>query len=174
MNTFGERLRIIPFAAWTAGASVAAVVTLVLALGPMRLDPEMHHWPAIGKAGLVALSATFLLGYSLLAGFIYADAKHRQMRHVMWTWMAFIPYFLGVIFYFIMRDPVPTPCPHCRTEVPQSFAFCPSCGTSVHPGCANCGRSLQAGWINCPHCGTRIALVEGTVARGQSAPVSIP
>ena len=47
-------------------------------------------------------------------GFIYADAKRRRMRHVMWAWLALVPYFIGVILYFILRDPLPTPCHQLR------------------------------------------------------------
>jgi predicted amidophosphoribosyltransferase len=68
-----------------------------------------------------------------------------------------VPNFIGVILYFILRDPLPTPCAHCRTDVPQTFAFCPGCGTSIHPTCAQCGKSLQPDWANCPHCGVRVA-----------------
>jgi DNA-directed RNA polymerase subunit RPC12/RpoP len=91
----------------------------------------------------------------------------------MWAWLSVVPYFVGVILYFILRDPLPTPCPRCRTEVPQAFAFCPACGTSVHPICAQCGQSLQPEWVNCPHCGGRI-LTPATHAEGKHAePVSI-
>jgi len=70
--------------------------------------------------------------------------------------MALVPYFVGVILYFILRDPLPTPCHRCGMEVPQAFAFCPGCGASIHPICSQCGKSLQPEWSNCPHCGTRL------------------
>jgi hypothetical protein len=174
MNTFGERLKSIPSPAWVVGFVLAVPVTLGLALGPMRLEPEMRSWPTIAKAGMLALPATFLFTYSLLVGFIYADAKRRRMRHVMWAWLAVVPYFVGVILYFILRDPLPTPCPRCRTDVPQAFAFCPGCGMSVHPTCAQCGKSLQPEWMNCPHCGSRILPSSVDQVRQQSAPVAIP
>jgi len=174
MNTFGDRLKSIPSPAWVVAFVLAVPVTLALALGPMRFDDAMRSWPAIAKAGMLVLPAGFMFAYSLLVGFIYADARRRRMRHVMWAWLAVVPYFLGVILYFIMRDPLPTPCPHCRTEVHQSFAFCPSCGTSVHPTCAQCGKPLQPEWMNCPHCGSHISFTAGVQVPGQSAPVSIP
>jgi predicted amidophosphoribosyltransferase len=97
-----------------------------------------------------------VIAYSMLVGFIYADAKRRRMRHVMWAWLALVPYFVGVILYFILRDPLPANCPQCGTDVPQAFAFCPGCGASVHPVCPQCGKSLQREWMNCPHCGNRV------------------
>jgi predicted amidophosphoribosyltransferase len=79
------------------------------------------------------------------------------MRHVFWVWLALVPYFIGVILYFILRDPLPTPCPKCGAAAPQAFAFCPGCGASIHPICSQCGKTLQQEWANCPHCGNRIA-----------------
>jgi len=157
MNTFGDRLKSIPSPAWVTGFLLAVPVTLALALGPMRLDHEMRSWPAIARIGLLTLPASFMFAYSLLVGFIYADARRRGMRHVMWAWLSVVPYFVGVILYFILRDPLPTPCPTCRMDVPHTFAFCPGCGASIHPVCGQCGKSLQCEWLNCPHCGTRIA-----------------
>jgi hypothetical protein len=123
----------------------------------MRYDPEMQAWPLAAKIGLISIVPVFILAYSALVGFIYADAKRRRMRHVMWAWLALVPYFVGVILYFILRDPLPVPCPNCGTDVPQAFAFCPGCGASVHPTCSQCGKPLQMEWVNCPHCGTRVA-----------------
>jgi hypothetical protein len=157
MSTLGKRLRTIPRPAWMVGFLLAVPVTLALVLGPMRFDSEMRSWPTIAKVGMLSLPAGFMFFYSLLVGFIYADAKRRRMRHVLWAWLAVVPYFIGVILYFILRDPLPAPCPHCRTDVPQTFAFCPGCGASIHPTCAQCGKSLQPDWANCPHCGVRVA-----------------
>jgi hypothetical protein len=123
----------------------------------MRFDREMRAWPLVAKVGLIAVVPFFIVCYSALVGFIYADAKRRRMCHVMWAWLALVPYFIGVILYFILRDPLPTPCPQCKTDVSQAFAFCPGCGASVHPVCIKCGKSLRLEWSNCPHCGTRIA-----------------
>jgi hypothetical protein len=165
MSTFGERLRVIPRPAWFAGCLLSVGIVLPLVIGPMRFDDEMRSWPLIAKAGLLAVVPCFILTYSLLVGFVYADAKRRRMRHVMWAWLALVPYFVGVILYFILRDPLPTPCARCGTEVPQAFAFCPGCGAAVHPTCTQCGKPLQPEWSNCPHCGIRF---------GQSGTVPVP
>jgi hypothetical protein len=117
----------------------------------------MRAWPLAAKLGMISIVPVFILAYSALVGFIYVDAKRRRMRHVMWAWLALVPYFVGVILYFILRDPLPAPCPHCGTDVPQAFAFCPGCGASIHPTCSQCGKSLQKEWVNCPYCGTRVS-----------------
>ena len=157
MSSFWARLRLIPRPAWITGILLSVLLVLPLVIGPMRFDPEMGAWPWPAKAGLVAVVPAFILIWSALVGFIYADAKRRRMRHVMWAWLAMVPYFIGVILYFILRDPLPTPCRRCGTEVPPAFAFCPGCGASIHPICSQCGKSLQPEWANCPHCGTRLA-----------------
>jgi hypothetical protein len=157
MNSLWERIRIIPRPAWVVAGFLIVLVVLPLLLGPMRYDEEMRSWPLIAKVGLISVVPVFIIAYAMLVGFIYADAKRRRMRHVMWAWLALVPYFIGVILYFILRDPLPANCPQCGTAVPQTFAFCPGCGASVHPVCSQCGKSLQPEWKNCPHCGIRVA-----------------
>ena len=163
MNSFWAKLRLIPRPAWITGCSLAVVLTLPLVIGPMQFDREMREWPLLAKVGLVSVLPVVILAYSALVGFIYADAKRRRMRHVMWAWLALVPYFVGVILYFILRDSLPTPCPHCGLDVPQAFAFCPGCGAPIHPICSHCGKSLRPEWSNCPHCGVRMA-VPGTAS----------
>jgi len=157
MSSFGERLKSVPASAWTVGILMSVLLVLTLVLGPMRHDREMREWPTVAKLGLFSLVFVFLIAYSGLVGFIYSDAKRRRMRHVLWAWLALVPYFIGVILYFILRDPLPTPCLNCRTDVPHNFAFCPGCGASIHPVCSQCGKALQREYLNCPHCGLRVA-----------------
>ncbi|MFH1573070.1 MAG: zinc ribbon domain-containing protein [Acidobacteriota bacterium] len=155
MSSFKETLRTIPRSAWTVGVLLSLLLVLPLLLGPMRFDSEMLSWPTEAKVGLISGVPVLIVGYSLLVGFIYADAKRRRMRHVMWAWLALVPYFVGVILYFILRDPLPTPCPRCGTHVPRAFAFCQGCGAAVHPTCPQCGKQLESEWQNCPHCGAK-------------------
>jgi hypothetical protein len=93
----------------------------------------------------------------MLIGFVYGDSKQRGMRHVMWTLLAiFLPDAIGIILYFILRDKLPTTCPHCGTKVVAKFAFCPNCGTSVKPTCPHCGQAVEVVWTNCAYCGTKL------------------
>lgn len=164
MSSFSARLKIIPRAAWITGGILSVALTLPLAIGPLRFDSEMRAWPAIAKAGILIAPPILILAYSLLVGFIYADAKRRRMRHVMWAWLALVPYFVGVILYFILRDPLPTPCPKCGMEVPREFGFCPGCGASIHPKCKQCGKAMERGWSNCPQCGAAVSPSSATAA----------
>ncbi len=164
MSSFSARLKIVPRAAWITGCILSVVLILPLAIGPMRFDSEMRAWPPIAKAGILIAPPILIMAYSLLAGFIYADAKRRRMRHVMWAWLALVPYFVGVILYFILRDPLPTPCLQCGRDVPRDYAFCPGCGASIHPKCSQCGQSLERTWSNCPHCGAAISPTSANAA----------
>lgn len=157
MSTFGERLKTVPVQAWIVGFLFTLITAPLLLAFPLRYDAILHHWPLPGKIVLAVAPGLLVTAYAALIGFIYADAKRRRMRHVLWAWLALVPYFIGVILYFILREPLPTPCPQCGTGVPRTFAYCPGCGTSVHPVCARCGKGLQYDWLNCPHCGQRIA-----------------
>jgi len=157
MSTFAGSLKIIPRAAWIVGIVLSVSFTLIIALGPMQFESEVSSWPAIAKAGLLVAPLVCTITYSLLVGFIYADAKRRRMRHVMWAWLALVPYFIGVILYFILRDPLPTPCGRCGMEMSRDFAFCPGCGSPIHPKCAQCGKAIEPSWANCPHCGAAVS-----------------
>jgi RNA polymerase subunit RPABC4/transcription elongation factor Spt4 len=87
------------------------------------------------------------------------------MRYVMWTLLAiFIWNFIGTILYFLMRDPMPTPCPKCGKLSAQSFTFCPSCGVELMRTCRVCHRKLGPGWSNCAYCGTSLASQAGSSA----------
>lgn len=157
MSPWQERLRLIPLPAWVV-AVLLYFCTAALVLGAgIPSDPTMRAWQPWQK-GLFAFGLPLLLVvYVLLVGFVYGDAKRRGMRYVMWTFLAaLVPDAIGIILYFLLRDPLPTPCPSCRTLAPHSFSFCPLCGTPLMRTCPNCRRAVQTGWANCAYCGTKL------------------
>jgi hypothetical protein len=157
MNTLGARLRIIPRTAWFIAVLVYVGFVLFAASVPMRHDPEMSNWPLAAKVAFAGLMPLFLSVYVLLIGFVHADAKRRGMRYVMWTWLAvLVPNAIGIILYFLLRDPLPQPCPSCRVVLAAGFTFCPHCGTALRPTCPQCGKSVERGWGNCAYCGTKL------------------
>jgi hypothetical protein len=157
MSGFQKELGVIPRAAWIVGwiAYLAFATLAFTVLVPQ--DNHMRTWnPGLQLLFCLGLPL-ILLAYAMLAGYVYGDAKRRGMRYVMWTLLAiFIPDGIGVILYFILRAPMPRPCPGCARDVPSGFVFCPHCGTPLQATCPNCGRGVERGWSNCPHCGTRL------------------
>jgi len=153
MSNFSKELKIIPRTAWLVGLLLSFGLVLVMVLGPLRYDREMVTW-VTGLKALFAVGVSLPpLLYVLLIGYVHADAKRRGMRYVMWTWLALVPYFIGVAAYFILRDPLPSPCPNCQTVSPARFAFCPRCGTALRPNCPQCGKPVERSWSNCAYCG---------------------
>ena len=68
--------------------------------------------------------------FVLLLGYIYGDAKRRQMPAVAWVIAAlFIPNLIGFILYFLFRRPLLDPCRHCGKPIRAGEAFCSHCGS---------------------------------------------
>ena len=88
------------------------------------------------------------------------------MHPLLWTLLAvFIPNAVGVILYFILRDPVALPCPSCGTLARKGQAFCASCGAAVRPACAQCRQPVEPSFRNCPGCGASLtAAVQPTAS----------
>lgn len=147
---------------WSVIPPTAKAIAAILFVGmasfawfvPLRHDAEMTGWPLLGKIAFVCFISSMLAIYALLVGYVYGDAKVRGMRHVMWAWLAaLVPNAVGIILYFILRDPQPKPCPKCSQAVPSNFVFCPHCGTPLAPRCSNCGKPMERDWANCAYCG---------------------
>jgi len=191
MNTFNEKIqgdsgtgsgkRQIPRGFWGNLGLIrpaAWVVAVALLIGmqflfwyvawPQSHPDEMARMPFALKVFLPILAGMTCFIYVLLVGFIYVDAKRRGMRQVMWTLLAiFIPNAIGIILYFVMRDPMPTPCPKCGKLSAQSFTFCPQCGAELMRTCRVCHKKLGPGWSNCAYCGTPV-----TGQAGSPAPIT--
>jgi hypothetical protein len=158
MSRFDQEWSLVPQGArWTA---------VLVALAFAALMAGIFLLPALverdGKAFLI-LAPFFLLTllgavpiaiYVLLLGYVWGDARRRGMNHVMWTLLAlFIPSAVGIILYFILRDPVPIPCPSCGAPARKGHAYCAHCGTAVRAACPGCRQPVEAGWRNCASCG---------------------
>jgi RNA polymerase subunit RPABC4/transcription elongation factor Spt4 len=158
MSRFRDELKVIPRTARTIAvlgyAFVTAMIGLFVTFSP---DPELARTPEAGKILIMVMPGILLAIYVLMVGYVYADAKRRGMRYAMWTLLAiFIPYSIGIILYFVLRDPLMRPCPGCSQVLKSGYTFCPHCGTSLQPTCPNCGRGVESGWANCPACGTKL------------------
>jgi hypothetical protein len=80
--------------------------------------------------GSAALLAGIMLAIWLLClGFVFADARRRAMRPVLWVLVAALfPHLLGFLLYFVMRQPIASTCTHCGQTIPRYQRFCSWCG----------------------------------------------
>jgi hypothetical protein len=157
MSRFREELKVIPRTTYFIAAVIYLILATVLFEFAVMRQPDFQTWPLIGKVLFAYGIFLILYVYMLLIGYVYGDAKRRGMRYVMWTFLAaLVPQAIGIILYFILRDPLPQPCPGCNARVLGSFAFCPHCGAAMKPSCPQCGKSVQHAWSNCAFCGAKL------------------
>jgi hypothetical protein len=157
MSRFRDEVKLVPRPAFAIAVCVWLAFFLLMMLLPFRADPELRHWPLAGKVAMSALPGLSLFALVLVVGYVYADAKRRGMRYVMWTWLAaLIPNAIGVILYFVLRDPLLVNCTHCGAQARQGFAFCPKCGGALSQVCPQCRRVVEPGWTHCVHCGASL------------------
>ena len=159
MSRFSKEISIVSRTAWIIALLAYACLAMVLWLGPMRHeDPEFKGWPDAAKLAFAFVLPLFLSVFVLLVGYVNADAKRRGMRHVMWTLLAFfVPNAIGIILYFILRDPLPVACRQCGATARKGFAFCPSCGTAIERACPQCRHAVEPGWTHCAYCGASLS-----------------
>lgn len=156
MSQFSNEVKVIPKPAKVlAGLIIVGVPLLALCYFVLnsRNVSGMFAIPEI-----VAMIAAMFFGvYVLLLGYIYGDAKRRGMRPVLWLLLGlFIPNAIGVILYFILRQPIQTHCPTCGASNPPGFAFCASCGGVLRQSCPSCKNGVEANWSHCPRCGAQL------------------
>lgn len=160
MSSFRDEVKLVPRLAFAIAVCVWVGFFLLMFLLPCRHDPGLRDWPVAGKVAISLLPGTPLFLTVLLVGYVYADAKRRGMRYVLWTWLAaLVPNAIGIILYFVLRDPLLVHCTHCGAQARQGFAFCPKCGGSLAQACRQCRRVLEPGWTHCVHCGTSLGAV---------------
>ncbi|HSY34578.1 MAG TPA: zinc ribbon domain-containing protein [Acidobacteriaceae bacterium] len=82
----------------------------------------------IGTVGGLAMGA-FVAAWMLCLGYVYADAKRRAMRPVLWTLIAALfPHLFGFLLYFALRQPMTPRCTKCGQPVTLDQRFCSWCG----------------------------------------------
>jgi len=158
MSRFDEEWTLVPTGArWTAVLVALAFTALMAAifLLPAFATQDSRAMLVLSPIFLLTLvGAVPIAIYVLLLGYVYGDARRRGMNQLLWTLLAlFIPYAVGVILYFLLREPVTLPCPSCATPARKGHAFCANCGAAVRAACPQCRGPVEAGWRNCASCG---------------------
>jgi len=117
---------------------------------------HQHDAPPAWARPLLGLLVGIVLGsFLLFIGYINRDAKRRGMSPVLWTIVAvLIPNALGIILYFVLRQPLRSGCPQCGYAVQREFNFCPRCNHKLSPSCPQCQHVVGVTDVYCPYCGT--------------------
>ena len=64
---------------------------------------------------------TAFASYVLLVGYVSRDVRRRKMPAGLWMLIVVVmPGGIGAVVYFLLRQPMMTPCPHCSTEITSS------------------------------------------------------
>jgi double zinc ribbon protein len=101
---------------------------------------------------------TALASYVLLVGYVSRDVKRRKMPAGLWMLIVvLLPGGIGAVVYFILRQPILLPCPHCRSEITAGYHFCPQCQFQLAPVCGRCFRGVQITDAYCAQCGHDLA-----------------
>jgi hypothetical protein len=134
-------------------------ISVLLALGAAAaFSFAAQGFPFPYRVALIGAMALIIFVYGFLVTYVYGDARRRGMRHVLWAIVAAaVPNGIGIIAYFLLREPLLQPCAACGTRARRGFAFCPKCGAPLAETCAACRRALDPGWSHCAHCGAPVS-----------------
>ena len=155
---FSDEVSVISPVAWIIAGMCWAGMFCVIFFAAIPSDPKMMYWPGAGKVAFSIWPGMLVAAWVLLVGYVNGDARRRGMRYVMWTFLAvLIPNGIGIILYFVFRDPLMARCGKCGAQGRANFAYCPQCGTQLSAACPACKRSVEPDWRSCPYCGNALA-----------------
>jgi hypothetical protein len=135
MSRFSEEMSVIPRQARVI-AIVAALTVPFAALCfvfVVRLNPGHGSLAWVPFAALAGIAVMLVVAtYILLVGYIVGDSRRRGMRPLLWALLAiFITNAIGIILYFILRDPLLQHCTKCGAGAQAAFTFCAVCGEAI-------------------------------------------
>ena len=183
---FREELRVIPkWLVWTCASLYALALLIGLFVnsynmqtgGPVFPSDDMRQMPALANlalAGVITAVAICVAIFLFMLGYVYRDAKGREMNPILWTLLVLILspayMFIGLIIYLLVREPLPYSCPQCATTVNARFNFCPNCKYNLHPACPQCQREVSDSDKFCPFCATELTHAPRTSANEPVSP----
>jgi len=168
---FWDEFKVVPrwliwtvFALYLIAQGIAVFVNLNPAINHGQIFPEdLASNPAVASlalAGIITGVSIVMAIPIFLAGYVNRDAKRRGMNSGLWTFLVVVlmPGYLilGFIIYFLMREPLPFPCPQCGATVGARFNFCPNCKCNLHPTCPQCKREVLETDKFCAYCGQEL------------------
>jgi len=160
---FREELRVIP--RWL---KILCLVLYLLAVGiavtivnvaPETRFPDVRDNAAaatLAMIGIVTGMAIMISVFLFMLGYVYRDARRRNMNAPLWTLLVLVlapsSLIIGLVIYLLVREPLPYPCPRCGALVGPRFNFCTSCKCNLHPSCPNCKQEIAETDKFCPNC----------------------
>jgi hypothetical protein len=151
MNDGNDELKLIPL--WSVVLSVLVFAGIQFLSFSSHAGPPRHGNPIMHAIGSYSWGAA-LASYVLLIGYISRDVKRRGMSAGIWMLIVLVmPGGIGAVVYFLLRQPMMSRCPSCRTEVASGFHFCPQCQFQMKPVCGQCFRGVHITDVFCVQCG---------------------
>jgi RNA polymerase subunit RPABC4/transcription elongation factor Spt4 len=119
--------------------------------GPSVWGPHMFA-PRFVLTSMPMLLFTVIY-IAVVASLVYKDAKSRGLDPWLWATVAtFVPFFLGIIIYLIVRSNGKASCEGCGRPIRSDYRICPYCGHRREAVCPQCARPVSADWKICPYC----------------------
>jgi RNA polymerase subunit RPABC4/transcription elongation factor Spt4 len=158
MSRIRNALRVVPLGVRVIAAIIYLIASVAIGFGNWEKTYDVHDpEPIWAFTLLAALAPLVVVAWMLLIGYVYGDAQRRGMRHTVWTLLAiFTPSGIGIILYFLFREPLQRSCSSCGAGNKPGLAYCPNCGTAVGRVCSGCNRTVQEDWKNCANCGVTL------------------
>jgi hypothetical protein len=138
---FRQFLDVVPKSVKTLASVIAGGAVVACLIGAMvkastsgRISAHGASFPVLASILVPALFTGLVVGlviatWILGLGYVYADARRRNMPPILWTLIAaFIPNLLGFLLYFALRRPITLPCPQCGQATTEKQRFCSWCG----------------------------------------------
>ena len=160
---FREELRIIP--RWL---KILCLILYLLAVAigvvVVNVDPNARFMElrdntagsTLAIIGIITATAIATAAFLFMLGYVYRDARRRNMNAPLWTLLVFIlapsSLIIGLIIYLLVREPLPYPCPRCGALVGPRFNFCSNCKCNLHPSCPSCKQEIVETDRFCPNC----------------------
>src|SRR5580692_7182475 len=151
----GDSLKMIPL--WSI---ILAILVFAGSMYFFNHAPPARRRPGSLPMHLITgyITGAALASYVLLAGYVSRDVKRRNMSAALWMLIVVVmPGGIGAVVYFLLRQPLLFPCPHCSTEITSTVHFCPQCQFQMAPVCGRCFRGVQITDVYCTQCGHDLA-----------------
>jgi double zinc ribbon protein len=178
---FSDEIRLIPrwYVTLIVVLYVVALVIIQIANAAEPIFPDLRGGlSALAAAGVTTAAAIGISLFLFLFCYIYVDAKRRGMKAGLWLLLAiFVPDLIGVLIYFLLRDPLPLKCAECGALGNARYNYCPNCGHNYRPACPQCKQEARPGDHYCPNCACDLtaaksaSAAEPVTSRAPEAPV---